>query len=60
MSSGKPARDMSIRPQRTLSERRGGCDIAEFERRRNRVASDQPVFDVDDVEEVVEKVEECT
>ena len=58
MSSGKPARDTSIRPQRTLSERRGGCDIAEFERRRNQVASDQPVFDVDDVEEVVEKVED--
>ena len=32
MSSGKPARDTSIRPQATLLEERGGCGIAEFEK----------------------------
>ena len=53
MSSGKPARDTSIRPPRTLPERRGGCDIAELARKRSQVVSDQPVFDVDEVKDVV-------
>ena len=53
MSRGKPARDTSIRPQRTLPERRGGCDIAECRCRRSQVVNDQPVFDVDEVKDVV-------
>ena len=32
MSSGKPARDTSIRPQAALSEWRGGFGIAESEK----------------------------
>ena len=31
MSSGKPVRDMSIRPQASLPEEHGGCSIAEGE-----------------------------
>ena len=32
MGSGKPARDTSIRPQASVSEKRGGCSIAEAEK----------------------------
>ena len=70
MSRGKPACDTSIRPQRTLSERRGGGDIAECEQNGIQLTSDQRQIrrledtgdfsNVEEVSKVVDDNEEIT
>ena len=65
MNSGTPAHDTPIRPQATLSDVRGGCDIAERDQNGTQVRCHvrqlrqlQDTVEVNDAEEVLENVED--